>query len=67
MQSNPTPPVATAFTCGNRMTGFTEGDLTRKAFKFSGVRIYTTVDAVSPAGPFTEFWFFASGGRCPGC
>jgi hypothetical protein len=62
LQSNPTPPVATTFTCGNCIRGFTEGDLTRKAFKFSGVRIYTTVDAVSPAGPFTEFWFFAFAG-----
>jgi hypothetical protein len=62
LQSNPTPPVATTFTCGNCIMGFTDGDLTRKAFKFSGVRIYTTVDAVSPAGPFTEFWFFAFAG-----
>lgn len=49
------------FACGNCLIGFTLGsELTASQFAFRGVRMTTTVDALTPGGPYTWFFFLAT-------
>ena len=49
------------FGCGNCLIGFTLGsDLTASQFSFRGVRMTTTVDQLTPGGPYTWFFFLTT-------
>jgi hypothetical protein len=49
------------FGCGNCLIGFTlDKDLTASQFSFRGVRMTTTVDQLTPGGPYDWFFFLAA-------
>jgi hypothetical protein len=52
---------AQGFGCGNCLIGFTLGsELTASQFSFRGVRMTTTIDDLTPGGPYDWFFFLAT-------